>query len=399
MLKEELRDQSGSEAQSLGVAPGGGQMKFDTQLSGATAQTHSADQGRHATHIKTVSQAPDHHCGVTQTRPVRGEISNGGQCIDDTHDDVAADVDEGGQGSDETHFPITPLIDEIREQWRMRVAWHKEEKALTLRCKALCRRIVGGDKKEADVLYNAILGKGDHALVMVGAPAIAPLVFARDHIEANRKAVEKRLAKLAKDLPVAPWVADVRGFGIASLAAVVGEAGDITTYSNPAKLWKRMGLAVMGDGTRQRRISGADALEHGYSPSRRSVMWNIGTCIIKAGGAYKEIYNTRKEYELTRVETKAHAHNRAQRYMEKRLLRDLWSAWRAAINLAEPRKETPPAPHSPEGDLTATDQLATIHATPSGPTPRKGRRAATSRVEPTTPAPHVKQPKRTRKAA
>jgi hypothetical protein len=139
---------------------------------------------------------------------------------------------------------------------------------------------------------------------------------------------QKDLVRLAKSLPVAPWVIGVRGVGLLSLAAIVGEAGDLSGYANPAKLWKRLGLAVMSDG-RQRRTTGAAAIAHGYVPARRSVMWNVGACIIKAKGPLKAIYDERKLYELPRVESKAHAHNRAQRYVEKRFLRDLWAAWNA----------------------------------------------------------------------
>lgn len=89
-----------------------------------------------------------------------------------------------------------------------------------------------------------------------------------------------------------------------------------------------MGLAVMPDGTRQRRVGGVEALDHGYAPARRSVMWNIGACIVKAGGPLKAVYDARKAHEAERLATKAHAHNRAQRYIEKRFLRDLWVEWR-----------------------------------------------------------------------
>lgn len=209
-------------------------------------------------------------------------------------------------------------VAEIREQWRRRQAWHRAEKSLTLQAKGLCRRLVGGDIKEAAKLYDAAKGKGEHPLAHIALAAIFPLTEARDGVERHRKLVERRLEKLAKTLPVAPWVVSIRGVGLASLAAIVGEAGDLSTYSTPAKLWKRLGLAVMPDGTRQRRIGGADAIAHGYSPQRRSVVWNIGACIVKAGGPLKEAYDARKLIELERVETRGHAHNRAQRYIEKR---------------------------------------------------------------------------------
>lgn len=241
---------------------------------------------------------------------------------------VASEADHRDSAAHRSSVGLANIIAEIREQWRQRQAWHRAEKALTLQAKALCRRLVEGDKKAAEVLYRSALGKGGHDLADVALGAITPLVEGRAVIEAARKAIEKRLAILAKQLPVAPWVDDMRGFGIGSLAAIVGEAGDLSNYSNPAKLWKRMGVAVMGDGKRQRKIGGADALDHGYSPSRRAVMWNIGDSLIKAKSPLKAVYDARKLMEAERVDTKAHAHNRAKRYIEKRLLRDLWAAWR-----------------------------------------------------------------------
>lgn len=172
------------------------------------------------------------------------------------------------------------------------------------------------------------MGKGSHELSHVALAAIFPLTEARDGIEAHRAAVERRLVKLAKAMPVASWVQGVRGVGLLSLAAIIGEAGDLAAYPAHSKLWKRLGLAVMPDGARQRRIAGSGAVEHGYSPARRSVVWNIGACIVKAGGPLKEVYDARKEYELSRVESRAHAHNRAQRYVEKKFIRQLWQEWR-----------------------------------------------------------------------
>lgn len=245
-------------------------------------------------------------------------------------------------------------IAEIREQWRRRQSWHRSEKSLTLAAKAMCRRLVAtagetADLKEADALYNAALGKGTHAHSEVAFGAIMPLVRARDLIESERKAVEKRLAKLAKTLPVASFVEGLRGVGIGSLAAIVGECGDLGMYANPAKVWKRMGLAVMPDGGRQRCVAGVDALMHGYSPQRRSVMWTLGDSIVKTGGPLREMYDARKirEHEKAKEEgltvlpaakipkkdadkyrSEGHIHSRAKRYVEKQVLKMIWSAWR-----------------------------------------------------------------------
>lgn len=146
-----------------------------------------------------------------------------------------------------------------------------------------------------------------------------------------RKEYEKRLTHMAAQLPVWPWVEDVRGVSALSLAAVVGETGDLWNYPNPAKLWKRMGLAVI-NGERQRKVTGAAALDHGYAPQRRATLWVIGDCLIKLNqdGPYRTYYLSEKERqrELHPELSDKVTHLRAKRHMEKRFLRDLWRAWR-----------------------------------------------------------------------
>lgn len=242
------------------------------------------------------------------------------------------------RSSDHSHSIAT-----LRELHRKRQDFHRSEKSLTLQVKAICRRLCAGDKDEADKLYTAMSKGAEDGQAMVAKDWTEPFIQARSILEGNRKQVEKDMAKVAKTLPVAEWVDGIKGFGVGSLAAVIGEAGDLSNYPTHSHLWKRLGLAVI-DGGRQRLVSGADALVHGYSPSRRSVVWNIGQCVFKSqsqrvdketgevkieAGEYRKVYDARKEYEMDRVETKGHAHNRATRYMEKKLMRDLWKAWRA----------------------------------------------------------------------
>lgn len=236
-------------------------------------------------------------------------------------------------------------IASLRELHRQRQDFHRAEKSLTLQAKAICRRLCAGDKDEANKLYAAMEKGADDAQAEMARMLTEPFIQARSILEGNRKRTEKAMEKSAKTLPVAQWVDGIKGFGIASLAAVIGEAGDLSNYPTHSHLWKRLGLAVI-DGGRQRLMPGADAIIHGYSPGRRSVVWNVGQCVFKAqsqrvdketgevkteAGEYRKLYDARKEYELPRVDgKKAHAHNRATRYMEKKLMRDLWKAWRAA---------------------------------------------------------------------
>lgn len=253
-------------------------------------------------------------------------------------------------------------IDEIREQWRRRQAWHRAEKSLTLQAKAMCRRLCNGDKGEAEKLFKDANGPMNDPLAPIARAAFGPIIAAQKPLIDSRKLVEKRLVKLAKELPAYEFVESVNGFGAMGFAGIVGEAGDIGAYRNASCFRKRMGLAVI-DGGRQRRVAGIDALDHGYSPARRSVVWTIGDSLFKAQsgkvckdtgevlkepGRYRMIYDRRKEYleERDPDSTKGHRHNSAKRYMEGKLMRDLYVAWRACHGLSDVPKWWQDAPQA-----------------------------------------------------
>lgn len=165
--------------------------------------------------------------------------------------------------------------------------------------------------------------------------ATLPLQEARAVLRKHRLKVERDLTALAMDLPVYTFVQNLHGFGALGLAQIVGEAGNLSKYANPAKLWKRMGLAVI-NGKSQRRVTGDGALEQGYSPTRRAIMFCIGDALLKKQNAYRDLYLIRKAREMEKVPEgpKILWHRRAQRYCEKRLLRELWRAWTQASSRA-----------------------------------------------------------------
>lgn len=236
-----------------------------------------------------------------------------------------------------------PLVAQITELWRLRQDMVRAQAKLTLQIKAICRRFTAGDRKEADKLYASVQNGKQHPMAEHAWLACHPLMQARTPLEAARKAQEKELARLAKGLPIAHVVDGIRGLNHNSLAAIVGECGDLSAYRDHSAVWKRCGLAVI-DGKRQRRVSDAeDALEHGYSPTRRSVIWNVGEALFKAqgkdetAGPYRRIYDQRKEIEAQRTASAAHAHAAACRYMTKRLMRDLFNEWRA-VSAATPQQ-------------------------------------------------------------
>ncbi len=175
---------------------------------------------------------------------------------------------------------------------------------------------------------------------------IDPVVFAIDvhraSLERYRNEQAKILEATAKELSVWRWVDSVRGIGALNLALIVGGAGAPLwpDYANPAKLWKRFGLAVLSDGKAQRRVADKElAIEAGFSPTRRATMHNVGESLMKQNkredgepGKYREIYLERKEYEAERLPDAKpiYPHRRALRYMEKKFLVDLWEAWKRA---------------------------------------------------------------------
>jgi hypothetical protein len=162
---------------------------------------------------------------------------------------------------------------------------------------------------------------------------VATSRLAAEPFQAQVSAYERELGALAEQMPAADFIADVRGLGLCFIWTMVGEAGDLSDYPDKSKLWKRLGLAVI-DGKAQGKRTGDEALIQGYSPARRSAVYRIGDSLIKgnANGPYRTCYLDRKAFEAAKgTMSKMHCHRRAQRYMEKRLVRDYLAAWKAAV--------------------------------------------------------------------
>lgn len=272
---------------------------------------------------------------------------------------------------------LTSTIAEIRYWNRKRNYTMESRKISDLRLGAELRSQIGWRKdlpaSEADEIKKraaAMMMYGEKWLA--GKPAgesdeayeglsdiIVASIQGRLLWDALEKNATKQMERLAKQLPVWDWCEGVRGLGARSLAVIVGEAGDLSKYPEKGHLWKRMGLAVI-DGVRQggltKGASKDDWIEHGYNRKRRSTMFVIGDVMVKVGDTYRQVYLARKEFEKGKARamgltvcasakipakrkdefrSDGHIHALAQRYMEKRLLRDLWQAWKRAT-LAEP---------------------------------------------------------------
>lgn len=289
-----------------------------------------------------------------------------------------------------------PICQQLVEEWRRRQDFLRARQRLDLQAQSVCRRICDGDKDKAAKLWAEVKKDADHELRVWLAPYIAGMA----PLEAAKIEREKVLAKLVKKLPIYAWAKGVGGLGDVSLAGIIGECGKFQPgeYRSVSALWKRMGMAVI-EGERQRRVTGAAALDHGYNAERRSLMWNIGCCLIKAqvrsekdekgkkipGSEYAigelgALYLSHKAALAARNEaggfaetaaraverakkagskpndanlegriTKPHLHNMAQRYIEKRLLRQLWQAWRGGQMKGEIQSWVAPSPQPIQG--------------------------------------------------
>lgn len=261
--------------------------------------------------------------------------------------------------------PHADTIAEVVKLHRLRQDMIKAQTKLVLQAMASVRFMTHQDgdwdsdeskaaaRKRADDLYRNVAKDEDHEL----HPHVSPYLQAMEPLEARRAALEKALVKAVKRLPVYTFVKDTNGFGDVSFATIVGECGDIGNYRSVSAVWKRLGLAVF-DGKRQGNpgagATAEDWIRHGYNKQRRSVSWNARNQIIGGMGMwrpamgddladatyYQRVFAERARYEADKLgmpvtasakgkeSYRKHVTARAMRYTEKRLLRELYKAWR-----------------------------------------------------------------------
>jgi len=180
-------------------------------------------------------------------------------------------------------------------------------------------------------------------------------------------ALVAKMVELAGQLPVAKWLEhpDQRGISLVMLATIVGEAGNLSNYANPAKLWRRLfGAPITKNGktmmpSRWRLeggLSSEEWEEAGYAPHRHATMQQLKENIVMQNGPgpYRRRYDEAKERTRTthpewwkcskcdgkgKVDRKKcanckgtgevalHAHRHAQLLAAKRFVRELWNEW------------------------------------------------------------------------
>ena len=172
------------------------------------------------------------------------------------------------------------------------------------------------------------------------------------------------MEKLAMQLPIYPWIESVRGAGALGLATIIAEAGDLSNYPNPAKVWKRLGFAPY-DGFagstwkrqtwRPRTLSSDEWIANPFSGERYALMHQIAVWLVNAqwigkaktesgegepNGPYGEIYATRRKHTLTTHADWSDGHRRmdALRVTMKAFLKDLHVEWRKPREVVEKPK-------------------------------------------------------------
>lgn len=262
---------------------------------------------------------------------------------------------------------IIPIIDELKKVQRQRVVVMKSRNMMANRLQSIIAGTLGyySDmpederkavfKSAAQLIKDVVKGKAPH----VYGNIITTTMIGIDAFQIAMDEYEKEMEKRAKELPVAKWVAkpEQRGFGLLSLATIVGEAGDLSGYSNPGKLFKRMGCAprtfegqtLMGSTWKSGREGSLPAAEwsaFGYSPRRRSIAYLIGENIVRGNylgkasdtesedegrpaGPYRAHYLSKKEraHEVHPDWSDMRCHRHGMLLATKRMLKNLWIEW------------------------------------------------------------------------
>jgi hypothetical protein len=195
-------------------------------------------------------------------------------------------------------------------------------------------------------------GGGDTELALM----VAMNDRARLPADEMRDNAEHLMEAAAKTLPVYGWIESIPGAGALGLATILAETGSFDNYSNPAKVWKRLGYAPYDgcagstwrrDTWRPRKLEAEEWEEIGFSPQRYALMTQIVTWLVnkqvigaaktedgqgRPNGRYGEVYYKRRA--KTGVAhpdwTKAHSHRDALRITMKEFLKDLFNEWRNA---------------------------------------------------------------------
>jgi hypothetical protein len=206
------------------------------------------------------------------------------------------------------------------------------------------------NKQVLAIVKAARAGEGDQRIVEL----VLTVDKGRQPFDELRAGCEKRMEELAAALPVADWIESIRGAGLLGLATIIAETGDLSNYSNPAKVWKRLGFAPF-DGYagstwkretwRPRKLTAEEWIANPFSGQRYALMHQIAIWLVnaqwisakKAGadegkpnGPYGEVYAARRAHTAKTHPDWSKGHSRMDgvRVAMKAFLKDLHVEWR-----------------------------------------------------------------------
>lgn len=324
--------------------------------------------------------ATDGHAGVTDRQPVSRKINAGNDATPDDsecplvkpskakrrsktmvppREQLTGDAASSSVPPTDTEAGVATACRELMELQRRRAAALKSRIMIDNQLAALVAQELGyhagleeNDRKklraEATKLIKSIdagdeAPPGCEAVIIRVAGIVTNTGIARDGFDAYIKGLEKEMLKLAAKLPVADLILteEFRGFGLLSLATVIGETGDLSLYANPAKVWKRMGCAPFNGKMpstwrygKEGKLSSEEWSAIGYSPRRRSIAFVIGENVVKCNkSVYRERYDSAKASAAEKHPDwpAGRCHYHGMLLATKRLLRDLWCGWNKEV--------------------------------------------------------------------
>jgi hypothetical protein len=260
-------------------------------------------------------------------------------------------------------IPVDDAIDEIRYHHRRRRFAMKIQQTLDRRLESFVRVNATGWKWDLPQEERSRINKEVRALIKrIRGGEESPhsdMVYlsdkARGPADEMREKSEKNMATIAKQLPAYQWVKTIHGAGELGLATIVAEAGNLSRYTNPAKLWKRLGFAPYEgfagsswkrDSWRPRALSKEEWIENPFSGERYALMHQVAVWLVNAqwigkaktesgegepDGPYGEIYSNRRKHTAKIHPDWSDGHRRmdALRVAMKAFLKDLHLEWRA----------------------------------------------------------------------
>ena len=207
---------------------------------------------------------------------------------------------------------------------------------------------VRADKLIAKLLKGKPLDEADALTGEILKPIVFATRTATKDFERYEEATEKLMVESLAGHRILEFVKTVRGFAVLSVATIIGEAGNLSNYSTPSKLWKRFGLAPYKGKmlSTWRKFGGLKAeewTEVGYNPRRRSIAFIIGKNLqMQNDGKYKAriIEAKKRRAEKYPDMSKKQIDNHGMAMATKLLLKDLWKAWNPKLVKSEEVLET-----------------------------------------------------------